>query len=222
MITLHHLENSRSQRILWLLEELAIPFKLRRYERDRKTNLAPDELLKIHPLGKSPVISDDDRVIAESGPIVEHLIEAYGQKFIPQKGTEDYQNYRYFMHYAEGSFMPLLIMSLIFHKVVSKSPFLIKPITQGISDQVNKQYIAPNISRNLDFMEKTLEKTLWFAGDKLSGADFMMWMAAEGAEVRRDLNQYPKLQAFLKRVRAREAFQSAIKKGGPFSLKNSG
>ncbi len=220
MLTVHHLENSRSQRILWLLEELELEYELTRYPRDKKTKLAPAELKRIHPLGKSPVITDGKKVIAESGAIVEYLLANYADgRLLPKAGTAEHGRYQYWLHFAEGTFMPLMIISLIFNTIEEKTPFIVKPIAKGISGKVKKDYLTPNISRNLAFMEQTLTDHKWFAGRSLTGADILMSFPVEAASVRTDLSgDYPKLQGFLERIRARPAWQRAIDKGGPYDL----
>jgi len=221
MLTLHHLENSRSQRILWLLEELGVPYEIRRYERDKTTGLAPPELVAVHPLGKSPVITDGDVTVAESGAIIEYLVGTYGGgSLLPAAGTPARMAYTYWLHYAEGSFMPLMIIALILRRIESaKAPFFVKPIAKGIVAKVRDNYLDANVKRNLDFMEAELNDSLWFCGDELSGADIQMSFALEAAEVRTNLkDDYPNLAALLERVRARPAWQRALKKGGPYQL----
>ena len=165
MITVHHLNNSRSQRILWLLEELGLPYEIKRYQRDPKTMLAPPELRAVHPLGKSPVISDGDLTIAESGAIVEYLADRYGGgKLAPAPGTPERLRYTYWMHFAEGSAMPPLLMKLIFDRIESgPMSFFAKPIARAIARKGKSGYVQPNIDRILDFMESELGKHLWFA-----------------------------------------------------------
>jgi len=221
MITLHHLENSRSQRILWLMEELGVPYEIEHYERDKSTSLAPLDLLKIHPLGKAPVITDGELVVAESGAIIEYLVNKYDDGTLrPADGTPERMDYMYWMHYAEGTFMPLMIVSLIMSRIESaKVPFFVKPIAIGIVGKVRGGYLGPNIKRNLDYMNQVLEKTSWFCGDELTAADIQMSFALEAAEVRTNLStDYPNLKAFLDRMKARPAYQAALKRGGPYQL----
>jgi glutathione S-transferase len=221
MITLHHLENSRSQRILWLLEELGVEYEIEHYDRDKKTSLAPLDLLKVHPLGKAPVITDGDLVVAESGAIIEYLVNTYDNGEIrPVEGTPERMDYVYWMHYAEGTFMPLMIVSLIMSRIESAPmPFFIKPIAKGICKKVRDGYLGPNVKRNLDYMNQTLGRSTWFCGDELTAADIQMSFALEAADVRTDLNKdYPNLKAFLKRAQARPAYQAALEKGGPYQL----
>lgn len=221
MITLHHLENSRSQRILWLLEELGVEYEIRRYERDEKTSLAPLDLLKIHPLGKSPVITDGDLVVAESGAIIEYLVNTYDDgKLRPAEGTPEHMDYTYWMHYAEGTFMPLMIVSLIMNRIATAPmPFFVKPIAKGIVEKVRQGYLGPNIKRNLEYMNSVLGRSSWFCGNELSAADIQMSFSLEAAEVRTNLSKdYPNLKEFLDRMKTRPAYQAALKKGGPYQL----
>ena len=221
MIVVHHLNNSRSQRVLWLLEELGLPYEIKHYQRDRKTMLAPPALRAVHPLGKSPVITDGDHTLAESGAILEYLAETYGDgKLTPKPGTPEFRRYRYWMHYAEGSAMPPLLMKLVFDKVESAPmPFFVKPIAKGISAKVNAAFIGPQIKTHLDFMEAELGKSEWFAGKKFSAADIQMSFPLEAAASRGGLNESrPKLMAFLARIHARPAYKRALEKGGPFAL----
>jgi glutathione S-transferase len=222
MIILHHLENSRSQRILWLLEELGVDYEIKHYKRDAKTSLAPPELVQIHPLGKSPVITDGDVTVAESGAIVEYLVNTYddGGRLLPAEGTPERLAYTYWLHYAEGTFMPLMIISLILSRIESAPvPFFLKPITKGIAGKVRSSYLDANVKRNLEFMEATLKKSKWFCGDQMTAADIQMSFPLEAAAVRTDLKtDYPKLAACLKRMHALPAYKAALAKGGPYAL----
>lgn len=218
VITVHHLNYSRSQRVLWLLEELEIPYELVTYERDPKTLLAPKSLQKIHPLGKSPVITDGDQVIAESGNILEYLVDTYGKgRLVPAAGTPAYRHYRYFMHYAEGSLMPFLLLNLVFAKVkTSKMPFFAKPIANKIADTVSGLFVTPNLTRHLAFLGDHLTTHTWFAGDELTAADIQMSYAVESIVGRlRGYSVSPKLSEMVARMRARPAYQRATAKGGP-------
>lgn len=220
MITLHHLNNSRSQRILWLLEELNVPYEIKKYERDHKTMLAPPELKKVHPLGKSPVITDGDHVIAESGAIIEYLVNKYGQGKWKPASEKDLIRYTYWLHFAEGSAMPPLLLSLIFSKIESSAPFMIKPIAKAIAGQVRKLFINPNLKNNFDFMESELNRSTWFAGEEISGADIQMSFPVEAAQARRVLDNHPKLKAYLSAIHARPAYKSALEKGGKYDILN--
>ena len=221
MIAVHHLNNSRSQRILWLLEELGLPYEIKRYQRDAKTMLAPPELRAVHPLGKSPVISDGDLTIAESGAIVEYLASRYGNGIlIPKANTPEYLRYIFWMHFAEGSMMPPLLLKLIFDRIESgPMPFFVKPIARGIAQRAKGMMVTPNLERLLTFMEAELGKSAWFAGPNFSAADIQMSFPVEAASVRGGLDESrPKLWAFLKTIHARPAYQRALEKGGKYEL----
>lgn len=222
MITVHHLNNSRSQRVLWLLEELGQPYEIVRYQRDPATMLAPASLKAVHPLGKSPVVVTDDGItLAESGAILETLTERYGQgRLVPPAGTPEAVRYRYWLHYAEGSAMPPLLLKLIFDRIEkSPVPFFVKPIVKGIAGKTKAAFIAPQLKTHLDFMEGELGKSLWFAGEEFSAADIQMSFAVEAARARGGLDESrPKLMAYLERIHARPAYQRALEQGGPFAL----
>ena len=222
MITVHHLNNSRSQRVLWLLEELELPYEIVHYQRDAKTMLAPPELRKVHPLGKSPVVTTDDGLaLAESGAIVETVIERFGQgRLAPPAGSPEALRYRYWLHYAEGSAMPPLLLKLVFDKIESsKMPFFAKPIAKAIAGKAKSSFITPNIATHLDFMEGELGKSEWFAGDAFTGADIQMSFPVEAAEARGGLDaSRPKLMAWLARIHARPGYKRALERGGPYGL----
>ena len=222
MITIHHLEASRSQRILWLLEELGIPYHLEIHRRDPLTKLAPASLKKIHPLGKSPVITDGALVIAESGAIIEYLAEVYGAQaplelvdLRPSAGTAEHLQCRFWMHFAEGSLMNWLLMKLVFESLPKqRMPFLIKPVVKALCNQVLQKLIMPNVQTALDYMEQHLAQHTWFAGVPLAMADFQMSFAVEAALANHP-STYPHLNAYLNRLHARPAYQRAIARGGP-------
>ena len=219
MIRVHHLNHSRSQRVLWLLEELGVPYEIVRYERDRKTMLAPPELKQVHPLGKSPVVTDGKLVLAESGAIIETLVETYGEgRLSPAPGSADHQRYRYYMHYAEGSLMPPLLLKLVFDEVETKAPLIVRPIAKAISATVKARFITPNLTQHLDFLEAELARSPWFAGKAFSAADVQMSFPVEAAAVRTGLADRPNLAGFLARLHARPAYQRALQQGGPFDL----
>jgi glutathione S-transferase len=221
MIVVHHLNNSRSQRVLWLLEELGLEYEVKRYERDPKTMLAPASLRAVHPLGKSPVIGDGDLVVAESGAIVEYLVERYGKgALVPAAGTPERLRWTYWLHFAEGSAMGPLLMKLVFDKVESSPmPFFVKPVARAISQKVKKSFINPNIEQQLDYMEAELGKTAWFAGAEFSAADIQMSFPLEAAGARGGLGESrPRLMAYLQRIHARPAYQRALERGGPYQL----
>lgn len=221
MIVVHHLENSRSQRVLWLLEELGLPCEIRHYQRDPKTMLAPPELSQVHPLGKSPVITDGDTVVAETGAIVEYLLDRYGEgRLRPEPGTPEHLRYRYWLHFAEGSAMPPLLMKLVFDSInTAPMPFFVKPVARAIGKKVMDLLVWPNLKRQFDFMEAELGRSTWFAGKALTGADIMMSFPLEAAAQRAGLDaSRPKLMAFIERIHQRAAYQRALKRGGPYDF----
>lgn len=219
MLTVHHLNNSRSQRVLWLLEELEVPYELVRYERDAKTMLAPPELKAIHPLGKSPVIADDGEVLAETGAIVEYVLERYGQgRLAPAAGTPAAHRLRYWLHYAEGSAMPPLLMKLVFGRLPAGAPALLRPIVAGIAKKAQTSFIDPQLVAHFDYWEDELGKAEWFAGETFSAADIMMSFPLEAAADRAAARVgRPKLAAFLKRIHVRPAYRRALERGGPYA-----
>ena len=221
MITVHHLNNSRSQRILWLLEELGLPYEITRYQRDPATMLAPPALRAVHPLGKSPVITDGPVTVAETGAIVEYLLDTYGQgRLRPAPGTPEALRYRYWLHFAEGSAMPPLLLTLIFDRIANgPMPFIVRPVARAISHKVMDLLVRPNITRQLDYMEAELGRSPWFAGDELSGADIMMSFPLEAAAQRAGLDaRRPRLMAFLDRIHARPAYKQALARGGRYDF----
>jgi glutathione S-transferase len=221
VITVHHLNNSRSQRILWLLEELGLPYEIKRYARDPATLLAPPELRAVHPLGKSPVITDGAETVAESGAIIEYVLERYGEgRLVPAPGTPERLRYRYWLHFAEGSAMPPLLMKLVFDKVeTAPLPFFVKPIARAISKNVKSVLITPNLERHLTYMEAALTASEWFAGGQFTAADIQMSFPVEASRGRGGLDaSRPRLMRFLERIHGRPAYQRALEKGGPFSL----
>lgn len=224
MITVHHLNNSRSQRVLWMLEELGLPYEIKHYQRDPKTMLAPPELRQVHPLGKSPVITDEGLTIAESGAILEYLVDRYGEgRFKPADmapTSEDARRYRYFMHFAEGSAMSPLLMKLVFTKILkAPMPFFARPIARGITAKVLGSVVQPNIDSQLKFLESELARRPWFAGAEFTAADVQMSFPLEAAAARGgSMANYPKLGDFLERIHARPAYQRALERGGKFEL----
>lgn len=219
MLTVHHLNNSRSQRVLWLLEELGIPFEIVRYQRQANL-LAPPELKRIHPLGKSPVITDRGHTIAESGAILTYLVETYGEgRLIPAAGSPDQLRYTYFLHYAEGSAMFPLLQKLIFSLLPKRAPLVTRPVVTMISRQVLRTMITPQLKQHMAFWEGELSKSQWFAGDEFTAADIQMSFPLEAAEARAGLAEgHPHCMDFLKRIHARPAYQRALEKGGPYTI----
>ena len=221
MIVVHHLENSRSQRVLWLLEELGLDYEVKRYARDPQTMLAPPALRAVHPLGKSPVLSDGGLTLAESGAILEYLVERYGNgRLVPPAGSEERLRYRYWMHFSEGSAMPPLVMKLVFDRMAGRAmPFFVRPIARAIAGRVKTGFIEPNIARQLDFMETELGRSAWFAGNELTAADIQMSFPLEAAAARGGLDaKRPRLMAFLSRIHDRPAYRRALERGGEFKV----
>ena len=223
MIVVHHLNNSRSQRVLWLLEELGVPYDITYYQRNPKTMLAPPELLAVHPLGKAPVITDGATTVAESGAILDYLLSRHGGgRFAPAPGTPEALRFTYWMHFAEGSAMPPLLLKLIFDRIPkTPMPFFVKPIARGISSKVLATLVEPNLKRQLDFMEGELGKGEWFAGAEFTAADIQMSFPVEASAQRAGLDaSRPRLMAWLKRIHARPAYQRALQRGGPYDFAN--
>ena len=208
MLTVHHLNNSRSQRILWLLEELGIDYEIKRYERDPNTMLAPAALKEVHPLGKSPVITDQGQTLAESGAIIDYLVERYGEgKLAPPLGTPEKLRYNYWLHYAEGSAMPLLVMRLLLDNFGLKE------------SDASSQFVAPQIKLHIDYLESELSKNNWFVSDEFTAADIQMSFPVEAvaAQVGLDATR-PKLKEFLEHIHTRPAYQRALERGGKYEL----
>lgn len=218
MLHLHHLQNSRSFRIVWLLEELKVDYKLTCYDRT-KAYLAPDSLKKVHPLGHAPILEVDGRALIESGFIIEYLLKHYDKKnhFKPVDSDETaWEDYTFWMHFSEASMMPPLVMRLVLNKVVERSPIFVKPISKGIQKQIEKTMIASNLSNILTLIEQHLQDNLWFAGEDFSAADIQMYFAIIAAKSRTALGDggYAKTMDWLKRCQQRAAFKEAQEKGG--------
>jgi glutathione S-transferase len=219
MLIVHHLENSRSQRVLWLLEELGVAYEVKRYARDPATMLAPKALRDIHPLGKSPVIVDDGVTVAETGAIVEYVIATYGGgRLIPAGGTPERLAYTYWLHYAEGSAMPPLVNKLIFSRIPKAPalPFFMRPVAKALMGGVTKSYLDPQIAAHIKFWAATLEASAYFAGPALTGADIMMSFPLEAASARASLP--PVLTTYLAGLHARPAYKAALERGGPYDI----
>ena len=219
MVVVHHLNNSRSQRVLWLLEELGVPYEVKRYERDAKTMLAPPALLAVHPLGKSPVIVDGDVTVAESGAIIEYLVGKYADgRLMPPAGTAQRLRYTYWLHYAEGSAMTPLLLKLVFDRVAANpAPWPVSAISRRIAGTVTNAFIAPNLKRHFDFIETELNSHAWFAGEQFTAADVQMSFPLEIAVQRAGLNSSrAKSSAFLERIHARDAYKRALERGGKY------
>ncbi|WP_233852288.1 glutathione S-transferase family protein [Paraburkholderia sp. HD33-4] len=221
MLTVHHLNNSRSQRVLWLLEELGVPYEVKRYERDPNTMLAPPELRAVHPLGKSPVITDDGLTIAESGAIIEYLVDRYGAgRFAPPPGTPERLRYTYWLHYAEGSAMPPLLLKLIARRIGgARMPFFAKPIARKIATSLQANFVDPQLRLHLGYIDSELGATGWFAGNDFTAADVQMSFPLEAATARGAVAaQLTAIGAFLRRIHARPAYQRALERGGKYDI----
>jgi glutathione S-transferase len=217
MLTVHHLNNSRSQRVLWLLEELGLPYEIKHYQRDKKTQLAPPDLRAVHPLGKSPVVTDEGATIAETGAILEYIVEKAGGRLRPAAGTPERLRWTYWLHYAEGSLMPPLLMRLILSVMPARSPAWLRPLTRSIVSRAQEGYVAPNLKTHFDFIEAELGHSAWFAGDAFSAADVMMSFPLEAAGARANaFAGRPRIKAFVDTAHARPAFRKALEKGGPY------
>ena len=216
-ITVHHLEASRSHRVLWLLEELGVEYAIERYQRDPKTMRAPEALKAIHPLGKAPVVSLDGHVLAESGAILDTLVETLGDgRFRPKPGTEAFRRYRYFLHYAEGSLMPPLLVALITEKLRTvPMPFFLKPIPRAVAGKIDEAYTRVEIPRHFGFLDAELGSRPFITGDELTAADVQLSYPVAAAASRGFSDGYPNVAAYLARLEARPAYQKAIEIGGP-------
>ncbi len=220
MLTIHHLNNSRSQRVLWLLEELGLPYEVLRYERDAVTMRAPATLRAIHPLGKSPVLTDGDVTVAETGAIVEYVLDTHAAgRLRPERGTAAGREFTYWLHFAEGSAMTPLLFKLVFGRILeTPMPFFVKPIARGIVGNVMANFIEPGLKLHLDFMEQSLAERPWFCGADFSGADIMLSFPLEAAALRGGLGDRPNLRNFVERVQARPAYLRALERGGPYAF----
>jgi glutathione S-transferase len=220
MLTIHHLNNSRSQRVLWLLEELGLPYEVLRYERDAVTMRAPATLRAIHPLGKSPVLTDGDVTVAETGAIVEYVLDTHAAgRLRPERGTAAGREFTYWLHFAEGSAMTPLLFKLVFGRILeTPMPFFVKPIARGIVGNVMANFIEPGLKLHLDFMEQSLAGRPWFCGADFSGADIMLSFPLEAAALRGGLGDRPNLRSFVERVQARPAYLRALERGGPYAF----
>ena len=205
MIIVHHLQNSRSQRVLWLLEELGLDYRVRRYERDPKTMLAPPELKDVHPLGKAPVIEDEGVIVAETGAIAEYLVDKANGRLGPPARREDVLRYRHFLHYAEGSMMPPLLALLVVNRL-------------GLLGRPARAPVQKMLAGHLDWLESELAGRDWFAGERFTAADVMMSFPLEASRARAGLDESrPNLMDWLERIHARPAYSAALQKGGPYA-----
>jgi glutathione S-transferase len=220
VITVHHLENSRAHRVLWLLEELGVSYEVVRYPRDRATLLAPASLRRIHPLGKSPVLTDDGVTLAESGAIIEYLVARYGDgRLIPPSDSSQRLRYTYWLHYAEGSLMPLLLAKLIFDRLTEAAPMLVSPLANALRKRVMRAFLGPQLELHLDYIDDELRRSMWFAGEEFTAADIQMSFPIEAARQRAGLNPTrPRLWSFLDRILQRPAYRAALERGGRYEL----
>jgi glutathione S-transferase len=219
MLTVHHLNNSRSQRVLWLLEELAVPNEVVRYQRQADMR-APRELRAIHPLGKSPVITDNGNTVAESGAIVEYIVATYGDgRLIPPANTPERLRYTYWLHYAEGSAMQPLLLKLLFTLMPKRAPALLRPLVRKVSNRALGAVVTPQLKQHMDYWESELGKSQWFAGGEFTAADIQMSFPLEAAAARGGLDlDHPRAMAFLERIHSRPAYQRALGRGGPYQV----
>lgn len=217
MITVHHLQDSRSQRVLWALEELELPYEITRYERDPETGLAPRSLREVHPLGFAPIVELEGRVLAETGPVLEALA-AHAGALRPAPGTEAGDRCTYWLHYGEGSLMPVLLVALLTGRIKGPSvPFLIRPIARKIAEGLEGAFVNPRSRLHLDYVEAELSQRPWFAGEDLSIADMMMSFPLEAALTRLGVGERPAIRAWVERVHARPAYQRALERGGDYA-----
>ena len=212
MITVHHLENSRSQRVLWLLEELELPYRVIRHARDPRTLRAPPELLAVHPLGKAPVITDGGTVVAETGAIVAYLTDLAGARLVPGPGSEERRRYVYWSHYAEGSAMPPLLLKLVFGRLAPGSPWPLRPLVRRIADTVLRGFVDPDLRRHAAFWETELAGRPYFCGADFTAADILMSFPLE-AFAARGTGAGPRVADWLARIHARPAYQRALQHG---------
>jgi glutathione S-transferase len=218
MLTVHHLNHSRSQRVLWLLEELGLPYEIKFYERDPMTRLAPPALRAVHPLGKSPVLVDGDVTVAETGAIVEYLVEKSGGRLRPEAGTPERRRWTYWMHFAEGSLMQQLLLDLILSSAPARAPEPMRAAAKVVTDGARQGYVAPNLKAMFDLVEAELGRSPWFAGEQFSAADVMMSFPLETAGARSGAFEgRPRLAAFVERIHARPAYRKALARGGPYA-----
>lgn len=230
MITLHHLDNSRSQRILWMLEELGLEYEVKYHKRDPKTMMAPASLRAVHPLGKAPVLVDSSgdvtETLVESGAILEYLVAKYGEgRFKPKPGTSEFLRYTFWMHFSEGSAMLPLVLKLIFNQIASPpiplvAKLMILPVVKGIAAQMHKLVIDPGLLTQQKYMEDELKRSEWFAGSEFTAADVIMSFVVEASAAGGGLpiSKYPKLNNFLERIHSRPAYKKALEIGGPFKM----
>ncbi len=220
MLTIHHLNDSRSQRVIWLAEELGLPYSVQHHQRDPQTYLAPDSLKRLHSLGKAPLVEHRGRILAETGAIVAAV--ARGSALLPPEGTDAGDAVRYWVHYAEGSAMPPLVMTLVLSRVPKSAPWLMRPVARGLAAGVHTAYLGPELARHADWWERTLADKGWFAGADFTAADVMMSFPVEMAALRTDLTDRPATSDWLARIHARPAYGRALRAGGAYSGATAG
>ena len=218
MITVHHLERSRSHRIIWLCEELGADYQIKRYERDPITSLAPAALQAVHPTGKAPLIDDDGFVVAETGAITDYLTDKYDGALVPAPGTENFHSYRYWLHAAEGSFAPTMVMALLLGRMEEAAPFFVKPVAKRLAQGLRDGYLTNTTKVLFDHAEASLGKSEWLTGNTLTAADVIMSFPFQAVAIRGDLSAYPNIASFLKRSQERPAYQRALEVAGENSL----
>lgn len=219
MLTVHHLENSRSQRVLWMLEELGAEYEVKRYERDKKTSLAPASLKAAHPSGKSPLLEDDGVIIAETGAIVEYIVDKHDGAMAPPRGTPEHLRYRYWLHAAEGSYMPPMVFTLFLNRMeTAPMPFFARPIAKKLTGAVRGGYLNHTIGALFGYLNDELGKSQWLAGDSLTAADIMMSFPMEAFVRRGDASSHPNVAGFVERIQGRDAYKRALERGGPYAL----
>ena len=221
MLVVHHLNNSRSQRVLWLLEELGVPYEIVPHTRYGRNDLAPPEVARIHPLGKLPIIIDGEVTLAESGAVMTYLVERHGAgRLQPAPGTPERLRCLYWMHYAEGSGMQPLLLKVIFDKIeAARLPFYLRPVVRALSRGVKASFVTPQLKLHMGFLEQELAKSEWFAGDEITMADLQMSFVLQAAEAYGALDEtHPNLTSFLRKIEARPAWQRSIERGGPYQL----
>ncbi len=216
MLTLHHLENSRSHRILWLLEELGVKYEMKFYERDPATKMAPPELREIHPLGKAPVVTDGDNTLAESAAIIEYIVDRYGEgRLRPETDTPEYLRYQYWMHYAEGSAMTPILLKVILGEFARQAPLVARPVMKLVANMADKEYLDGQLALHMKYWEGELEDRSYFVADEFTAADIQMIYPLEGAlAATATPEEYPNLLDLVERLRGREAYQKAVEVGG--------
>lgn len=221
MLTVHHLENSRSHRVLWLLEELGLDYHIELYKRDPKTSLAPASLIEIHPLGKSPVVTEGDLTLAETGAIITYFVDRHDDgRLRPPAGSEERIRYEYWLHYAEGSLAPFLLLAFIANRIkTTPAPFFVKPVVRTVGSKLGKGYVKPQLTRHFGYIEDELSSRPWFAGAEFTAADIQMSFSLVSAHESGLVGEYPAIGRWVEAIRARDAYQKAVERGGPVGFR---